>query len=122
MPWWTPSTRSKPRQSSRLRRKAEVIGSTLRQGVCVDAARLARRSGLRDAVIWILADCYLAGAVFTTPPVGTTASAVLVDFDVCVSTSVVLFTKRSCTALAANPGLPRRSACGSTPATRWVVD
>src|ERR1700756_3215452 len=70
---------------------------------------------------------YFAGFAVVTPPVGTSASAVLVDFTAGATGSVseALLTKRSCTAFGCNVAtgteLLTLSLRGSTSATASVV-
>src|SRR6202047_530482 len=152
MPWSTRSGRSRPRPCSRHRHRAEIfrdsggggangsaqprpLTSSARAGISRHnlqiSGSLAQQHKIDACINFVAGSAprnnerlYLGGAA-AAPPVGTTASAVLVDFTAAAigSPLVVLLTTRSCTGLAgsAATGTTAPPAFGSTSAIRSVV-
>src|SRR5882672_7531920 len=145
MPWSMRSARSKRRRSSRYRCRGESFTSFRdaplgadpesradhlwipgSRGACHRAALCADPLARPGMTSQELTRCYCAGATGATPPVGTVASAVLVDLvdAACgFSALTVSLAKRSCTGLAATSATAALalSRCGSTSATASVV-
>src|ERR1700712_5307999 len=113
MPWSMRSARSKLRRSSRRRHRAKPLFG----------ASEAREPGTTSSLLDSARLRYFGGAATTTLPVGTIASAVLVDFAgggvVVVSAgTTALLTNRSCIGFGGRsaPGAAAESFRGRTPA------